>query len=138
MNALRADVLRELDASGAKDVNVRFDGYGDEGQVESIEATGENEIEIDLEQPCRLSERMVGIGNRVWDGAAKAYAYPDGYRRMTVHELIEEWVYATLEEKHPGWEIDSGSRGEISIQVSQRIATCELEAKHSEYHEYEV
>jgi hypothetical protein len=132
---LRDELFRELAALG---VDIEFDGSGDNGQIQGVEAVNEGEDTVDIDQPGRLSQRTTGIGCSAWDSTAKARVYPDGYRPMTVPELLEEWIYAALEEAHPGWEIDAGSSGTITLHVSQGTATCELEARLTEYCEYDV
>jgi hypothetical protein len=136
--AIRDELFRELAALRVDRLNIGFNGSGDNGQVESIEAVTEGEGTVEIDQPCALSQRTAEVGSGTWDRAARAYAYPDGHRPMTVRELIEEWLYAALDEAHPGWEIDAGSSGTITLHVLQGTATCELEARHSEYCEYQV
>jgi hypothetical protein len=137
---LREQVFRELDALGAKQATIVFDGSGDEGQIETIDALSESGSEVDLDQPCRLPQRTFGLGHVTWDSVARAYVYADGDRPMTVRELLDEWAYSILQEVRPGWEIDEGSSGQIAIHVSQGVANCELEARYtaSEDHDYEV
>jgi hypothetical protein len=37
-----------------------------------------------------------------------------------LREAVEQWCYDLLEAEFPGWELDDGSSGEITIDVDKR------------------
>lgn len=121
--ANKAAVFAALVGAGIASVTVAFDGYGDSGQIQSIEARDV----LDAETP--LPEETVAIVAIVW-------GRPDPESRaMSVREAIEHLAYEALEETHAGWEINDGSFGdfvldvpalEIRLDYNERFTSTEL------------
>jgi hypothetical protein len=102
------DVLAEI---GIHTVTVGFDGYGDSGQIESIEA-------FDAERnpavmPDNRPVRFQGV-------------------ETTLREAIETMAFAYLEETHGGWEIDEGAFGTFVFVVPDRTITLKHHARVTE------
>ncbi len=135
VDGLRACVLAELAAHHVTQATARFDGSGDSGQVSDIEAKAIDGSVVDLNQPCRTTNKVTGIGRPSWDPAAKVHVYPEGSRPMTVHELLEEWIYAALGDASPGWELEDGSFGEIVIVPGEGTIRCALSSRVMTYDE---
>ena len=88
-------VFDALAAAGITIVVV-FDGYGDSGQIENVEAkVGEDLV--------ALPSREVEIASSVWDQAAPERT------AMTIHDAIERLVFDFLAMTHDGWENSDGS-----------------------------
>jgi hypothetical protein len=102
------DVLAEI---GIHTVTVGFDGYGDSGQIESIEA---------------------------FDAAGNPLSLPDNRpvrfrgEETTLREAIETLAYACLEEAQPGWEIDDGAYGTFVFAVPDRSITLDHKARFTD------
>ena len=122
--ANKAAVFAALAGAGIATVVVTFDGYGDSGQIESIDARN-----ADTDVP--LPEETVAIVAIVW-GRSEPEA-----RTMSVREAIEHLVYDALSETHGGWENNEGAYGEfvfdvpaleIRLDYNERITSSEFYA----------
>ena len=115
-----------LAAAGVSLVSVAFDGSGDSGQIESIDAfAGEATTEF----PAGAIE----IAEPLPDGS--------GVERKTIsiHDAIEHLAYDFLEETHGGWEDNEGAYGEFTFDVAERKITLEYNERfiETEYSEHE-
>ena len=111
-----------FDALAAAQINaviVTFDGYGDEGQIESITASGEN-------GPVALPNVAIEIVAPTRDGSALES------RAMPVAEAIEEISYGLLRDAHPGWENNDGAYGEFTFNVAERTITLDHNSRYTE------
>ena len=103
--ANKANLFSALGDAGITCVTVTFDGYGDSGQIENIEAKAGEEI-------ADLPDTLVEI--------ARTEFYSDEIHRRTqsLPEAIESICYLILEAKHGGWENNEGAYGEFSFDVA--------------------
>lgn len=108
-----------LASTGIEIVDVNFDGYGDSGQIESIEAKGgDNVIELPTTQ--------IEIVTPVWDS-------PEIHRQtMTAHDAIEHLVYELLRKTHDGWEDNDGAYGDFTFDVADRTITLDYNERYIE------
>lgn len=122
--ANKAAVFAALAGAGIVSVIVTFDGYGDSGQIESIDARS-----ADADVP--LPEETIAIVGIVW-GRSEPEA-----RTLSVREAIEHLVYDALSETHGGWENNEGAYGEfvfdvpaleIRLDYNERITSSEYYA----------
>lgn len=104
---LRETMLKSLAAAGIVEAQLTYDGYGDEGHVEEIDAWNSAGDAVDLNKYCNA-------GNPITSET-----------KETLHDLCEEWFDSAVTENFPGWEINEGSRGEISINVAEGKVTCD-------------
>ena len=108
-----------LARAGITSVIVQFDGYGDSGQIESVEAV-----------PAML--RRIPSGP---DGIRRAvFCGGDRVERSTHHpaDAIENLVYDVLEETHGGWENNDGAYGDFTFDVGKRTITLDYNERHME------
>ncbi len=103
--ATRRPLFAALKAEGVTIVVADFDGSGDSGQVEGIQArTGD--------APVQLSAALI------------AYAYVGGHpaevtqQAMTLERAVESLVYDVLRQSQPGWENNDGAYGEVVFDVA--------------------
>lgn len=117
-------VLRNADISK---VIVRFDGYGDSGQIEEITAFGADGTE------CPLPDLPVTI--------RKIYFGQDEPETLSepLAEAIETLAYAFLESTHGGWENNEGAFGEFSFEVAAGSITLDYNERYetSEHYSHE-
>ena len=122
--ANKAAVFAALAGAGIVTVIVTFDGYGDSGQIESIDARS---AAADIPLP----DETISIVAIVWGRSE-----PET-RIMSVREAIEHLVYDALSETHGGWENNEGAYGEfvfdvpaleIRLDYNERIAATEYYA----------
>jgi hypothetical protein len=103
-------VFEALAAASVTRVVVDFDGAGDEGQIEEIEAFAEDRV-VDLP-------------------AVKVSVFRDNKtEEIPLEDGIEQIVYDALEASRPGWEINEGSYGSFGFDVATRTITLEFEAR---------
>ena len=118
-------VFDALGAAGITIVVVAFDGYGDSGQIENVEAK-------DGEDLVALPSGVVEIASAVWDQAE-----PDR-TAMTVHDAIERLVFEFLGVTHDGWENSDGAYGDFTFDVAERTITLDYNERYmqSEYSQH--
>lgn len=112
---------------GVARVAVTFDGSGDSGQIESVEAFTADNATVEL------AGARIPISRALWDGSAAET------QEMTLAEAIEALAYDLLGETHGGWENNEGAYGEFSFDVAARTITLEYNERvmETEYHEHE-
>lgn len=113
-----------LEAAGIGQVLVSFDGYGDSGQIESIEARDGHGRAVEL------PSGTIAILCAVWQ-----HAEPDR-RDMPLSEAIEHLAYDALRETHAGWENDDGAYGEFVFDVSRRMITLDYNERYTATESY--
>ena len=128
----KAALFDALAAAAVTRVVVSFNGYGDSGQVENIEATAGG-------VPVALPGGEIEILTLPWAwGESEPVAEPDR-STLTVAGAIEQLAYDFLEETHAGWEINEGAFGEFTFDVALRTITLDYNERieTSENHQHE-
>ena len=108
-----------LAAAGIEFVIVVFDGYGDSGQIESIEARAGDEL-------VALPSCEIEIARAVWGSSE--------IERLTqpVCEVIETLAYDLLGKTQSGWGNDEGAYGDFTFDVAARTITLDYNERHME------
>ncbi|MYZ47890.1 DUF6878 family protein [Propylenella binzhouense] len=124
--ANKASLFGALEAAGIVIVVVTFDGCGDSGQIESIEARDTHNNVV------ALPEDRIEVIKAPWEGTE-----PER-QTLPAREAIEEMAYRFLEQTHGGWEDNEGAYGEFSFDVATRTITLEynerfIDTKYSEH-----
>lgn len=124
--ANKAALFGALAAAGISVVVVTFHGYGDSGQIESIEAR-------DAQGDAALPEEQIEIAHAAWEGTE-----PER-RTVSVREAIEEMAYNFLGQTHGGWQDNEGAYGEFTFDVAARTITLDYNERYieTENHEHE-
>ena len=125
--ANKAALFDSLAAAGIKAVIVTFDGYGDSGQIEGINA-GEGE------QTIPLPSDRIEVACTTWEN-------PEIERQtQTVQEAVETLVYDLLRQTHSGWEINDGAYGEFTFDVAERTIKLDYNERYTSsensFHEF--
>ena len=110
--ANKAALFEALASAGITTVIVQFDGCGDSGQVESIEAKiGEN--------PSTCPTRQIEIAQAQWGNPEieRSVLLDPGSHRAIAYEFLEE--------THAGWENNEGAYGEFTFDVAARTITLD-------------
>jgi len=121
--ANKAAVFDALAAAGITMVEVTFDGAGDSGQIESIDARiGDAN--------CDLPVGSVVLLDPSHDGSHADRS------EMSVRQAIETLAYRCLEETHGGWENSEGAYGTFIFDVAERTIALDyyervIESEHS-------
>jgi hypothetical protein len=119
----KATLFDALSAAGLTIVTVGFDGYGDSGQIENIEAkAGDNAVE--------LPPGTIEISSPVWGST--------DIRRQaqTIPEAIEALAYDFLGATHCGWENNDGAYGEFTFDVAARTITLDYNERYTSSENY--
>jgi hypothetical protein len=107
--------LRVVRGTAAK---IEYDGYGDDGAIEDITVLDEEGNAIDLDATCHADD-------------------PSGGNLV---QRLDELTCELLEILVPGWEINEGSCGTLTIDVNRGTASLHHSARYmaSTDEEYEV
>jgi hypothetical protein len=101
-------------------VVVSFDGCGDSGQIENMEA---NRADIAADIPAV----QIDIMRAVWDKEEPERV------RLSVADVIEQLVYDFLEDTHSGWENNDGACGDFTFDVAARTITLNYNERYESY-----
>lgn len=106
----KAAVFDVLAQAGVTSVEVIFDGYGDSGQIEDINAkAGDKDV--------ALPAINVEVARADWGS-------PDIVRLThPLPQAIEQLAYDFLRETHAGWENNEGAYGDFHFDVTERSIT---------------
>ena len=102
----QAALFDALAAAGVTLIVVTFDGYGDSGQIENIEAKAGDAA-------VAMSAGEVEIAEAIWDR-------PEPSRStVSIAAAIERLAYDLLERTHCGWENNDGAYGDFTFDVAE-------------------
>lgn len=113
-----------------------FDGSGDEGQIEGIQAFDTDAEDSEVGLPSVMVERLYpddGMVHPVEVDGKIDYRLQDGSTRQTeLNDAIESLCYDCLEAEHDGWEINDGAYGEFSLDVAKRTITLGFNERYTD------
>lgn len=121
----KAALFAVLSAAGITLVTVTFDGSGDSGQIEDVDAlTGETKVSLPA-TPVEILQ-------------TSCFDETISTREQPVSEAVETLVYSFLEETHGGWENSAGAFGQVVFDVPGDTIRLEYNERieDSEYHEH--
>ncbi len=118
-----------LAALGIARIEITYDGSGDGGCIDTVTAYGAAGQIIGMLPEANV---IIRVRDTVWNEAAQTYQTSFAERRVSVREAIVHWCYDILEDHFPGWEIDDGSSGTITIDVKKRRGRLEHDARYTE------
>lgn len=116
----KAVLLGALAAASVTRVQIDFDGYGDEGQVESVAYTGADGSEV--EQPIASVQLESVLG----DGSGTII------KDLTLGEAVEEFCFDLLGSHHGGWENNDGAYGDFAFDVENGTITYTHNSRYTE------
>lgn len=122
----KALLFKALEIAGITRVVINFDGCGDSGQIENIEAfAGDTAVAL----PDRQAE---------FERFAPGNSGPVPQSRL-ITNLLETLVYDLLGNAHGGWENNDGACGEFIFDVAERSISLDLNERyiaveHFSYH----
>jgi hypothetical protein len=114
-----------LEAAGITSVIVHFDGCGDSGQIEEIDA-------VAGDQPRSFPSGTVALAHPRW-GDSEAETI-----ESSIRDAVETLAYGFLEETHGGWENNEGAYGEFTFDVTLRLIVLDYNERveTSEYSQH--
>lgn len=105
--ANKTALFEVLTAAGISHVTATFDGEGDNGQIESVEAwSGDVAAELPLTE--------ISVTSIDWH-SSEATTFT-----MTIKTAIEQMAYDFLSDTHGGWENNDGAFGEFCFDATAR------------------
>lgn len=111
--ANKAALFAALRDARIASIFVRFDGYGDSGQIEEIRAVGADDAECPIPN-AQVDIRRINFGQEEPETLFESLA-----------EAIETLAYAFLESTHCGWENNEGAYGEFFFDVAADTITLD-------------
>lgn len=121
----KAALFDALSAASVTTVIVQFDGYGDSGQIEGIEArSGDTAL--------ALPEGTIAFAEPRADNSGLEQS------SLSISDAIEAMAYGFLEETHGGWENNEGAYGDFTFDVTNRTITLAYNERmmESDYSEH--
>jgi hypothetical protein len=126
-----------LKTKGVTRIAMDYNGYGDSGsfgfirfieQPRKIDAPGQEHPENAMLLAHQLSGVSAAESPHQWQN-----------EKPTVEEVIEDYAYRLLANRHPGWEINEGSTGEMFVDLHDGTVTHSHGAhyQHTEWSEHE-
>ena len=109
----KVTLFSALERAGVTKIVITFDGYGDSGQIEDVQAkAGDDDI--------TMPNAMIEFATTVW-------GQPEPERSsVTVATAVESLTYDALERTHGGWENNDGAYGEFCFDASARCIHLEF------------
>ncbi len=108
-----------LAAAGIEIVTVNFDGYGDSGQIEDIDARRGHEL-------VKLPDEKIQVVIASWGNTSLEH------HTFTIEEAIEYFVYEFLSESHCGWCNDDGAFGDFTFDVAYQSISLDYHERYTE------
>lgn len=121
---LKQVVIPPLRAVGIVSVEVRFDGYGDNGTVEECTCCDATGKEILCPEAIVEELRDEGAGGTVQ------------VRQVTLYSALESLTYLALERHHPGWEDNEGAGGALEIDVTEASFALDCKLRYIEHDDH--
>jgi len=116
-------LFNALEAAGITSVLVSFDGSGDSGQIEDIEARKENE------QVSFPDGAIEIFSTSYWQPEISSHTLP-------IEEAVERMAYDFLSETHGGWENNDGAFGEFVFDVENRTISLDYNERFTSSDHY--
>jgi hypothetical protein len=119
----KAALLNALALAGVTRVVVSFDGYGDSGQIENVEAQAGDD-------PVTMPGAAIEIAETVWD-------QPEPKRSsVSIAAAVESLAYDVLEKTHCGWENNDGAYGDVIFDVEEETITLDYNERYTASENY--
>ena len=116
-------LLDALAFAGVTRVVVSFDGYGDSGQIENMEAQVGDD-------PVTMPGTAIEIAESVWD-------HPEPKRSsVSISDAVESLAYDVLEKTHCGWENGDGAYGDVIFDVAEGVITLDYNERFTASENY--
>ena len=125
-----------LKTKGVDRITIEYSGYGDSGCIEDIQF---------IEQPRKIDapgqvhpERIALSDHRLPGVSAESLRWHE-HDPPTVGDVLEDYAYQLLADRHGGWEINEGSRGDMCVNLKEGTVrhTHGEHYQHTEWHEHE-
>ena len=125
---LKTAILPRLQEAGIARVEIRFDGCGDSGAVEDCACLDAASAAVPCPHVTLMEGEVISVDR----------AGPE--ELQSLGQALEQLTYLALERHHPGWEINDGACGELSIDVAEAtfVLDCSLRFTATDDHRAEL
>ncbi len=121
----KAALFEALATAGITCIVITFDGCGDSGQMEEVNAYG---LDGQLEALPTQTVPFLEVGFE---------AIEPTKTMISVRETLESLAYELLDQTHDGWENDDGAYGEFKFDVPTQVITLEYNERYTGTHHHE-
>jgi hypothetical protein len=119
----KAALLNALALAGVTRVVISFDGYGDSGQIENVEAqAGDDQV--------TMPAAAIEIAEAVWDQPEPKHS------SVSIAKAVESLAYDVLERTHCGWENNDGAYGDVIFDVAEETITLDCNERYTASENY--
>ena len=119
----KAALLNALALAGVTRVVVSFDGYGDSGQIENVEAQAGGD-------PVTMPGAAIEIAEAVLDQVEPKRS------SVSIAEAVESLAYDVLERTHCGWENNDGAYGDVIFDAEEETITLDYNERYTASENY--
>jgi len=113
----KATLFNALALAGVTKVVVSFDGYGDSGQIEDIEA-------LDVDGTIAMPDAMVELVE------SRSPQTESDRSMVRIETAVESLAWDVLEGTHSGWENEQGGYGDIIFDVAANSITLDYNERY--------
>lgn len=114
----KAALLNALALASVTRVVVSFDGYGDSGQIENVQAqAGDDSV--------TMPAAAIEIAEAIWDQAEPKRS------SVSIAAAVERLAYDVLERTHCGWENNDGAYGDIIFDIAEETITLDYNERYT-------
>jgi hypothetical protein len=119
----KVTLFSALERAVVTKIVITFDGYGDSGQIEDVQAkAGDDDI--------TMPNAMIEFATTVW-------GQPEPERSsVTVATAVESLTYDALERTHGCWENNDGAYGAIIFDVADYSITLDYNERYTASENY--
>ncbi|HLG86005.1 MAG TPA: hypothetical protein VKZ79_02295 [Alphaproteobacteria bacterium] len=114
----KAVLFDALAAAGVTLVVVSFDGYGDSGQIESVEVKAGDTV-------VTMPKVTIDIADAMWDQVEPNRS------NISIADVVERLAYDFLTDTHCGWENNDGAYGDFTFDVAERTITLDYNERYT-------
>lgn len=114
LNIAKQTILTALTGLHAHKVEVSYNGSGDSGQVEDVTVTDEADTPLPIDQV----NVTIPKSRHVWKG--EGFECVTESETVSLGEALKDFVYEWLEVNQPGWELNEGSTGTLTIDLAEQ------------------
>lgn len=119
----KATLISALKTLGLTSATATYSGYGDSGQVDTVEVAPPH--------PAALKSEVTVLDESFEEDEATGRFQPTTIeKRMSLEDALEDFAYRVAYAHSPGWENDDGGRGELTLNAED--GTYRLE--HTNYY----
>jgi hypothetical protein len=119
----KATLFQALNAAGVTEIVVTFDGYGDSGQIEDVQA--------------KAGDDAVAMPGSTIEILATVWGQTEPERSsVSIATAVESLAYDVLERTHGGWENNDGAYGDNIFDIAAHTITLDYNERYTASENY--